>query len=187
MQIEQIINRIYPIPPISRNKLLGIIKEVKLPKQSIILKANRVEPKLLFIKKGIVRAFVTQAEDEITFWFGKEGDVVLSMKSYVNGLPAYENIELLEDCELYEIQSEDLQKLFDQDIHITNWGRKLAEQELIKTEERLISIQFKTALERYTELLKESPDLLQRVQLKHIASYLGIKQVSLSRIRSAIR
>ena len=187
MTIEQIIDNVYQIPPISRAKLLTIINEVRLAKQSLVLKANRVEPKLLFIKKGIVRAFVVQPEGEITFWFGKEGDVVLSMKSYVKGLPAYESIELLEDSELYEIQSEHLQKLFDQDIYIANWGRKLAEQELIKTEERLISRQFKTASERYMELLNQNPDLLQRVQLKHIASYLGITQVSLSRIRSSIR
>ena len=187
MQIEQIIDNIYPISPISRAKLLTLFKEVKLPKQSVVLKANRVEPKLLFIKKGIVRAFVQQTEEEVTFWFGKEGDVVLSMKSYVEGLPAYESVELLEDSELLEVHSESLQKLFAQDVEIANWGRKLAEQELIKTEERLISIQFKTASERYIELLNDNPDLLQRVQLKHIASYLGITQVSLSRIRSAIR
>ncbi|KYG71564.1 Crp/Fnr family transcriptional regulator [Roseivirga echinicomitans] len=187
MHIEQIIDNIYPIHPVSKAKLLDLFTEVRLPKQSIVLKANRVESKLLFIKKGIVRAFVAQPEGEVTFWFGKEGDVVLSMKSYVKGLPAYESIELLEDSQLYEIQSERLQKLFDQDVHIANWGRKLAEQELIKTEERLISRQFKTASERYMELLNQNPDLLQRVLLKHIASYLGITQVSLSRIRSSIR
>ena len=80
-----------------------------------------------------------------------------------------------------------LKKLFDEEIHIANWGRRFAEQELVKTEERLISRQFRTAKERYKEILKDNPDLIQRVQLGHIASYLGITQVSLSRIRAEIK
>lgn len=109
------------------------------------------------------------------------------MKSYVANQKGYEDIELLEDCQLYELKTKDLQALFEKDIHIANWGRKFAEQELVKTEERLISRQFKTATERYKDLLKNHPDLIQRVQLGHIASYLGITQVSLSRIRAEIR
>ncbi|MEG2100855.1 MAG: Crp/Fnr family transcriptional regulator, partial [Flavobacterium sp.] len=80
-----------------------------------------------------------------------------------------------------------LQKLFEIDIHIANWGRKFAEKELIKTEERLISHQFSNATERYLELLQNNPQLIQRVQLGYIASYLGISQVSLSRIRAEIK
>lgn len=109
------------------------------------------------------------------------------MRSYVSNQKGYEDIELLENCELYLLKTSDLQKLFEKDIHIANWGRKFAEQELIKTEERLISHQFQTATERYKELLKENPDLIQRVKLGHIASYLGITQVSLSRIRADIK
>jgi CRP-like cAMP-binding protein len=87
---------------------------------------------------------------------------------------------------LYRLKREAIHSLFEQDIHIANWGRKFAEQELIRTEARLISRQFSTASERYQELLRSNPDLLHRVQLGHIASYLGITQVSLSRIRSTL-
>jgi CRP-like cAMP-binding protein len=80
-----------------------------------------------------------------------------------------------------------LQQLFETDIAMANWGRRFAEKELIKTEERLISRQFRTATERYQELMQQQPGLLQRVSLGHIASYLGITQVSLSRIRADIR
>jgi CRP-like cAMP-binding protein len=140
-----------------------------------------------FIRKGFVRAYAYTGDHEVTFWFGREGEPVLSMKSYVQQQKGYEDIELLEDCELYEIKAADLQRLFQEDIHIANWGRRFAEQELVRTEERLISRQFRTATERYKELLKENPDLVQRVALGNIASYLGITQVSLSRIRAEIR
>lgn len=98
----------------------------------------------------------------------------------------YEDIELLENCDLYELRASDLQQLFNKDIHIGNFGRRFAKKELVKTEERLISMQIRTASERYKELLKSSPDIVQRVQC-YIASYLGITQVSLSRIRAEIK
>jgi CRP-like cAMP-binding protein len=187
MEIAEIINRIYPLPQAAMQRMQACVAEVTFPKGHMLLKANRVEQVMYFIKKGIVRAFSEYEESEITFWFGREGDPVLSMKSYVEKEKGYEHIELLEECTLYEIETAHLEQLFNEDIHIANWGRRLAEKELIKTEERFISRQCRTATERYKELIKESPHLLQRVQLGHIASYLGITQVSLSRIRAEIR
>lgn len=187
MQICQIIQRISPLSVEAEKKLLQCITECSFPKGHTLMKTDKTEQFLYFIKKGIVRAYAMQDDIEVTFWFGKEGDTILSMKSYVEQQPGYENIELLENCELYKMNISDLQKLYQEDIHIANWGRKIAEKELIKTEERLISRQFKTATERYQQLLKEQSDILQRVSLGLIASYLGITQVSLSRIRAEIR
>lgn len=187
MIIDQILDIIAPLPEQSRQILKSTIEEVDLPKGTIVLKADRIEKTIFFIKKGIVRAYSHLENGEVTFWFGKEGDTIVSMKSYVENQKGYENIELLENCKLYVLKSDNLQQLYNVDIHIANWGRKFAERELIKTEERLISLQFKNATERYIELLEKNPDLIQRVQLGHIASYLGITQVSLSRIRADIR
>lgn len=187
MNLNDIIDNIYPLPEVSKGVLKQHITEVHLRKGYILLRAERIERNIYFIKQGIVRAFVKTVSTETTFWLGKEGDTVISMKSYVANEKGYENIELLENCRLFELNIQKLQQLFVQDIHIANWGRKLAEQELVKTEERLISQQFRTATERYKELIKNRPDLIQRVQLGHIASYLGITQVSLSRIRAEIK
>lgn len=187
MSIDQILDTIYPIPEASRSMLKDNITEVNYPKGYILLRAEKIEKTIYFIKKGIVRAYSEQNDNEITFWFGKEGETIISMKSYVENEKGYENIELLENCELYALKTDDLQLLFNQDIYIANWGRKFAEKELIKTEERLISRQFRNASQRYETLLKSEPNLLKRVQLGHIASYLGITQVSLSRIRAEIK
>lgn len=176
------------MPTQSKVKLIDCITEVTFPKGYLLMKSNTIEKNLYFIKKGIVRAYSYNSDnDELTFWFGKEGQTVLSMKSYVENKPSYENIELLENSELYHLKFESLKELFETDIFIANWGRKLAEQELLKAEERFIQQQFKTATERYIQLLADNPDFIQRIQLGHIASYLGITQVSLSRIRAEIR
>ncbi|MFH6990845.1 Crp/Fnr family transcriptional regulator [Flavobacterium sp. FlaQc-48] len=187
MEIQQILDQIYTLPEASRLLLQNYIHEVSFSKGHNVIRAEKTETSIYFIKKGIARAYANRDSTEVTFWFGKEGDTLLSMKSYVANEKGYEDIELLEDCDLYQLKTEQLQTLFENDIHIANWGRKFAEKELLKTEERLISRQFRTATERYTELLQHNPDLLLRIQLGHIASYLGITQVSLSRIRAEIK
>ncbi|WP_028121816.1 Crp/Fnr family transcriptional regulator [Epilithonimonas tenax] len=186
MNIDTILDRTFPLPEHSKSVLKNLISEMEFPKDSIIIKAGKVEKTMYFIKKGIVRAFVPQENQDVTFWFGKEGDVALPMKSYVGNDNNYENIHLLEDSVLYQLEISALRELFETDIHIANWGRKLAEKELVKTEELFISRQFGTASQRYRELLREQPEILQRVQLGYIASFLGITQVSLSRTRAEI-
>jgi len=181
------LDNIYPLTTASKNGIKESITETKLPKGHILFKANKIETSIYFIKKGIARAYAYSDDNEITFWFGKEGDPIVSMQNYVNNKKGYEDVELLEDCELYELKIEKLQKLFLEDIQIANWGRKFSELELIKSEERLIALQFNTATERYLALLKNHPSIIQRVQLSHIASYLGITQVSLSRIRAKVK
>lgn len=187
MQLEQIIDNIYRLPEQSRVKLLDCFDTVDCRKGFVLFRYGWVEKHLYFIKSGIARAFSDSDGTEITFWFGSEGDPVISMKSYVAAQPGYENIELLEDCELYRTEVSVLQRLFETDVHIANWGRKFAERELVATEERFISRQFRTASQRYQELLASRPELVRRVALGHIASYLGITQVSLSRIRSELK
>lgn len=183
MNIDQILDNIYLLPEASKNILKEHIVAVRHSKEHILLKTDKIETSIYFIKKGIVRAYAIPNGNEITFWFGEEGEAILSMKSYVENKKGYENIELLEDCELYKLKIETLNNLYNQDIHIANWGRRLAEKELLKIESRIISTELLSAKERYDELIINFPSLVQRVPLKHIASYLGITPVSLSRVR----
>lgn len=186
MSIAQILDKIYPIDTASKLKMMEGFEEINLPKNELIIRSDKVEKSIYFIKKGIARTFSNTDGNEVTIAFGEEGDTIISLKSYILNQRGYENIQLLEDCTLYKISSSKLQKLFLTDIEIANWGRKFAEQELIKAEQRFISNQLGTATERYMELLKKHPTLIQRVSLGLIASYLGITQVSLSRIRATL-
>ncbi|WP_430612934.1 Crp/Fnr family transcriptional regulator [Flavobacterium sp. JP2137] len=183
MEIDQILDQIYTLPQDSKTVLKEYVVELDFPKNHILLKADKIEQHLYLIKQGMVRAFAPQEDRDITFWFGQEGETILSMRSYVENKKSYENIELLEDCTLFQLNTSDLNHLYNRDIHIANWGRKLAEKELLKIESRMISNDLLSAKERYDQLMTDSPSLIQRVPLMHIASYLGITPVSLSRIR----
>ncbi len=183
MTIEQVINNFYELPPDSLELLLSHMDRVTYPKGYILLESDRLERKVFFLTKGSVRAYSPQPDQNITFWFGLEGDIVLSMRSYVENLKSYEDVELMEDSTLYAIGIETLKSLYQKDIHIANLGRVIVEGELLKMERRWISSQLKSAKERYEELLMESPALLQRIPLKYIASFLRMTPVSLSRIR----
>lgn len=187
MDIHNIINSIYPIPEASKEILAARLSEVAYPKGHHLMEAGKIGTDIYFIRKGIVRAYAPINGDQVTFWFGCEGSTILSMKSYACNQPGYETIELMEDCILYVLKRDDLYKLFDKDIHIANWGRKFAETELIKAEEKIISLLFCDASDHYKELLNKMPDLLQRIPLGVIASYLGVTQVSLSRIRAKLK
>ncbi|SUX44039.1 Crp/Fnr family transcriptional regulator [Chryseobacterium indoltheticum] len=187
MDIEQIIDKIYPLSESSKLILKNHIVELSFPKNKILISADKIEKDFYFIKKGIARTFVYTDGDETTFSFGKEGDTIISMKSYIANQKGYENVELLEDCLVYKLNTQDIRKLYTENIEIANWGIKFAENELLKAEDRLLTRQFGTATNRYQILLKNYPNLLQRVQLGYIASYLGITQVSLSRIRANIK
>lgn len=187
INFPEIINSIYRLPQTSLDKLKSLATEVEYPKRFLLFKQNRKETKTYAIKKGIVRAYAYKEDKEVTFWLGKEGDWVFPMQSLFIGLEEYSTVELLEDCIFYEINLKQLQTLYDTDIHLANWGRKYAEYACIQSEKLFIGRQFKTSAERYRELTDSFPDITQRVPLGIIASYLGISQVNLSRIRAKMR
>lgn len=166
---------------------ISLLEKVEYPKGHVLIKTGRIERVVYFIEKGIARAYFDKEDREVTFWFGVESNILLSYNSFFLGQPGYETIELLEDSVLYKISNDVLKNLYSNDLNMANWGRKLVESELIKTEERFISRQFKTATECYEDFINSYPDILQRVNLGHIASYLGISQVTLSRIRAEYR
>src|SRR5690606_8103467 len=183
MNLSDILNRTHPLSFEDCNCLENIFQEVKLTKGSILFNQDKTERKFYFIKKGIARAFTTADGDEITFWFGQEGDPILSINSYISNQASYETIELLEDAILYETSNQLLTELYETNKNICNWGRKFAENELIKTEQRFIARLRGTAKQSYEDLIQTYPGLINRVPFGFIDSYLGINQVSLSRIR----
>lgn len=188
--MQNTIAYIQKIHHLEKETLALLVKQLEkktLSKGSILFSPERKYNYLTFIESGIVRAYTNQEDREITFWFGQEGDVIFPYRAYLNDIISYETVELLEDCELYTISLQQLRKLFVESIAWATWGRKFAETQMVHLEEKFIDYQFKTAAERHKNLLQYHPELFKRIKLQHLASYLGMSQVSLSRIRVGIQ
>ena len=181
-----IINQFANISEQAKNELFDIVSMKGFDKGSYIVEQGKACKHLYFIKSGFLRGFYYQDGKEITSWFASENDVVTSMYSFISQKPSFETIEVLEDSNLFVISYENVQFLFKKYPEFNLIGRLLTEKYYIELEERTMSLQFQTATERYLKLLQQQPQLLQKASLGMIASYLGISQETLSRIRKKI-
>lgn len=159
-------------------------KEFK--KGELLLEKDRICSQIYFIKSGAARGYYIGDGKEITSWFAFENDIITSMYSFVTQKPGFESIEVLEESVLFSISYERMQYFYLNFPEINFVGRLLTEKYYIELEERAFSLQNLTAAERYQQLITLKPQLLQKASLGHIASYLGISQETLSRIRANI-
>ena len=167
-----------------KKELLSVSENKSVKKGEIILNAGERCADLFFIQKGLLRGFYFNEEKEITNWFAQQGEFATCFYSFIVQGSSVETIQALENSELIQLSYSDLQSLYKKFPETERIGRILTETYYIKLEERLLSIQFKSAKERYQNLLTTKSELLKRASLGQIASYLGITQETLSRIRS---
>ncbi len=187
--MEQLINQLFNYHPLSadaQQALSACMEKKMLPKNDFLLREGKLCHHLYFLEKGALRGFYNLDGKEITHWFGFENDFVTSFHSFTTGQAAVENIQLLEGSIVWAISKRQLTNLFNQHHEIERLVRIAYEKYYIRLEERFVNAQFKTARALYETLLQQAPHILERVPLGHIASYLGISQETLSRIRGQL-
>ncbi len=184
--ITEILQQFATISEQARTVLAKVITKRELSKGTLLLEQGKTCKHLNFLEIGFARAFYYRDGKEITSWFAFENDIVASMYSFTTQKPSLENIEIVETSVVHSISYDQLQQLYQKYSEFNLIGRLLTEKYFIELEERIFSLQNQTAKERYQEILKYKPELLQRASLGHIASYLGISQETLSRIRASI-
>ena len=160
------------------------IVTIELQKNQILLRQGQICRNLYFVDKGILKQYYVLDDKEIIDYFATENKIVSSISSLFAQKPGHKIIQAIETSVLSALPYDKLEILFLKHPDLERVGRLIATEAFILMEERIFSLQFHTAKERYDELMKNNPDILQRVSLGDIASYLGITQVTLSRIRS---
>lgn len=160
-----------------------LCKVVTVKKNTDIQPIGHTCKTIYFINKGIARIYYFKDGIDITESFAFENNIIARVESLFTGKPSRKAIQILEDAEIIAINATSLFNLYDTYPEIERLFRKIFESAYIDTVNRIEGIQFHTAEERYKALINEAPDVLKRVPLKYVASYLGITQVSLSRIR----
>ncbi len=159
----------------------------KLQKGDFFIQSGQTSREVGFVVSGVLRSYYySSAEEEVTYCFTFSNSFVSAYSSFLSQQPTVETIQTLTDVELLCIFKSDMLAL---EGMSTNWlklFKLIAEQEYIKLEKRIFLLQKETAEKRYLDLLAHQPEYLQMIPLNYLASYLGITQRHLSRIRKQL-
>lgn len=155
-----------------------------IEKGKFLHRPNRMCENTYYIQSGILRVFYKKGEKEITDNFCAENEWITSIYSFMKNVPDNCYIETLEKSELIAINIHQLEKCFQDFPLMERFGRILISNYFVQQSERIISMQFHTAKEKYEFFCKTSKNKLPRVPLGMLASHLGITQETLSRVRA---
>lgn len=152
-----------------------------------ILEKGIVADEYLFLEKGFMRSFAHDTEgNEVTTNFYSPGDMIFEVASFFNRTKSKENIQALTDCVGWYITYGQLNSLFHTLPEFREFGRSILVKGFSELKTRMLSMITETAEERYISLLKTNPEIFRQASLKNIASFLGITDTSLSRIRKEL-
>ena len=166
------------------NDILSHFEKEYVKKNQVLIKEGQVCNKLYFVEQGIGRSYYLKKDGkEVTQWFFGVGKFMSSADSFFQQSPSFYYLEILEDSILYSISKEKIDLLLAKYHKMEKLIRLLSIEMLTKIVHKLNAVQFQTAKERYDYMLTEFPDISHRVPLGYIASYLGMTQETLSRIR----
>lgn len=155
----------------------------EIAKNEMLLSQGQVAHKMAYISRGCFRMFHYVNGEERCRDFQTEGQFTGSLYSFVSHKPALFNVAAVEHSEILEITRDQLNNLFDRYKVWERFGRLYLEHIFLYKEQREAALLNDPAPYRYSNFLKDHPDWAQRIPLKFIASYLGVKPESLSRIR----
>lgn len=158
----------------------------QIKKKDIILSEGQICKELGFINNGSFRMYYLADGKEINTHFSFENEFVVNFDSFLQEAPSRYFIQALEDAEIVTFNLPTLQSAYNQSQNWERFGRIMAEYSYKLTTKRVEGFMFMDAEQRYLQMIKETPHLLERVPLYHLASYLGVERESLSRLRKKI-
>ncbi len=182
-QLFQYFNKYNSLSQEAENAIAEICNIVTIKKNNDLQPIGHTCKTIYFINKGVARIYYLMDGIDITEGFFFENSIIARVESLFTGKPSRKAIQILDDAEIVAINADALFKLYDTYPQVERLFRKIFEAAYVDMVNRIEGIQFHPAEERYQALLSEAPNVLMRVPLKYVASYLGITQVSLSRIR----
>lgn len=185
-KLEQTLQSFVDISPDEMVVMNQLVGHRLLKKKDLILKQGEICKELIFLETGCARSFYTKKSKDITSYVYFEGSFISIMQSFLGQEPSKLSYEAVEDCELFVLHFDDLQKLYQSSLKFERIGRLMVEKLLIEAEERLSSFILESPEERYLHLIAGNPNLVRKIPQHYLASMLGITPISLSRIRSRI-
>jgi CRP-like cAMP-binding protein len=182
----QTIKKYIPLSPEEENTIGELFTELSLSSGNYFLEEGKICRHIAFIHKGLMRYFINNDGNERTMYFSRENEFVCNYLSFLPQTPSDKSIQALEDTRIYIISYENLQRFYKEIKEGQQFGRLAIEQVFLTAIQQLDSLYTAPPALRYQQFLTVYPDLVQRIPQYFIASYVGIKPQSLSRIRKRI-
>lgn len=167
--------------------VLPFIETIKLKKNDFFVKEGDIAHYIAFTQKGYMRVYYNYDGNEITRDITPLHTFVTALPSFIAQKPSFEIIQAVTDCELFVIQRNNLENLYNKYINWQKVGRRVMEEMFVETQNRIYALITQTAEMRYKKMMEQLPDVFLYVPLQYIASYLGITSQSLSRLRKTIQ
>jgi CRP-like cAMP-binding protein len=183
MDIIKYFNRHHALSLETNDILMSVFKQQKHPKGKILLMPENRSDKLIFIESGLIRLYYQKDDKDITFLFIGENSFSMPIDSIIYNQPSKYGWQVVEDCTLRTISYKEFEKLLIKIPAFESITREVLFEGLKMISDKLYALQFQTAEQRYQYMMEIYPNILLRVPLGHIASYLGITQQTLSVIR----
>lgn len=162
-------------------------EKVVFKKGDFILEEGKTANEYYILEKGLARSFVNDFNgNDVTTHFFTENEIIIEVSSIFQRIPTQENIVCIADCECQKMDFETFQELFHKIPNLREWGRAWMSQQLFVYKQRSVEMFTLSATKRYLNLLEQKPHVVQFAPLKQIASYLGVTDTSLSRIRKEL-
>ena len=182
-KLLELINQITDLEEKEIELIKNSFKHLQLTKGEFFLEAGKINKHVGFLHKGLVRYFVYKDEEESTFEFTKEGEFIADYQSFNNKTESVQNIQAIEDCEILIINYDNVQTIFNSTKKGNLIGRRIIEHRFDIMVNQLLAIYMQNHEDRYQNFIKHYSNLSQRIPQYLIASYVGVKPESLSRIR----
>jgi CRP-like cAMP-binding protein len=178
--ISKYSNRLSEVP---RDLIMQALQITELRKKHVLIKTGERHPYAYFMVRGAARSYYLKDGIEVNTWFALEHDIIGSLLNFRN-LPARETVELMEDSTVLAIDMVLIRKHMQSNQEITNFILAIVEEYALFLEEKAFYLQMTDSMEKYRILLETAPELLQRVPLTYLSSFLGMSRETLSRIRA---
>jgi CRP-like cAMP-binding protein len=181
--LEKVVG-ISPLSEESQEAFSNIVEAFSFKKNEVILENGQISNHVFYIEQGLVRMFYHKHDKEITEWIALEDEFFISIGSFYRRTPSHLIQQAVEKSDIIGIPHDAFMELCAKYHDIETLHRTMITQSLLLSQERVDSIQFETAHQRYDALIAKNPKIIQRVSLTYIASFLGITLETLSRIRA---
>ena len=185
--LQKYITSILPMPTDKATFLAEQFDSIEFSKDELLLKESKIAKDTFVLESGFIRSYTyNQNGEEVTTNIFSAPCFVNDFLSFFKQQPTSENYQCLTDCKLWKMNYEKVQTCFHTYPELREFGRMMLVTNYSNLHARMLGMIKDTAENRYLKLLKNHPDIFQNIPLKIIASYLGITDTSLSRIRKEI-